>query len=45
MAAPGDVVLVLYEEVQETLRLLAELGAVPAEAALVQGRRPLALAR
>ncbi|HET9518446.1 MAG TPA: cyanophycin synthetase, partial [Actinoplanes sp.] len=35
MAAPGDVVLVLYEKVEEVLALLDELGAVPAEAALV----------
>jgi cyanophycin synthetase len=34
-AAPGDVVLVMYENVDEILALTAELGAIPAEAGLV----------
>jgi cyanophycin synthetase len=32
LAAPGDVVLVLYEKIEAMLALLTELGAVPAEA-------------
>jgi cyanophycin synthetase len=38
MAEPGDVVLVLYEKVDAVLALLDEMGAVPAEAALVPAR-------
>ena len=31
LAVPGDVVLVLYEKMAPMLRLLTELGAVPAD--------------
>jgi cyanophycin synthetase len=36
LAAPGDVVLVLYEDLQPMLAYLAGLGAVPAEVGLVR---------
>jgi cyanophycin synthetase len=39
LAAPGDVVLVLYEKVDAMLGLLGELGAVPAEAVPVGALR------
>jgi cyanophycin synthetase len=38
LAVPGDVVLVLYEQVDEVLALLHGMGAVPAEAGLVVAR-------
>ena len=41
MAAPGDVVLVLYEKADPMLALLTELGAVPAEADVVTPRHVL----
>jgi cyanophycin synthetase len=39
MAVPGDVVLVLYEKMAPVLRLLTELGAVPADPAPTTRRR------
>ena len=39
MAVPGDVVLVLYEKMVPVLRLLSELGAVPADPAPTTRRR------
>jgi len=41
LAVPGDVVLVLYEKLGPMMDLLAELGAVPADSAVVHaGRLP-----
>jgi cyanophycin synthetase len=39
LAAPGDVILVLYEKLDPMLELLEELGAVPAEEAVVHAER------
>jgi cyanophycin synthetase len=39
MAAPGDVVLVMYEKMAPMLALLAELGAVPADPGPARTRR------
>ncbi|MEV4638970.1 cyanophycin synthetase [Actinoplanes sp. NPDC049548] len=44
LAAPGDVVLVLYEKLAAMLEHLEERGAVPVEAPPVRGLRPVSLA-